>query len=339
MDPTTTSNTTTYGDYGIHIGTWTNWSHGPVFGGTLTLTKRDGAFFIAFIALFVTLVGTSFWRISCYAIHHLYSSEAARDGLHHQRQAILRNSANGASGFASFCQVLWAWRHDTHHPYRRTLPILFYTVLTISLFSVAGIFSSKISSMTGNEVLVKSSHCATLNPDVDNKLPVLLHDWFPYRTHRVLAWRNYAEQCYRKSSDQEFCKVYVKTRLPYKTDRNASCPFRDGVCRSASQNLLLDTGYLDSLHDLGLNTPPTERFLWRQMTRCAPLVTKPYEQHINVSYHKTDVVRPYTRYYYGERGDIQLFMNENYTYTYPSRIWETVVAENYVSDNQDYTLR
>lgn len=93
--------------YTIYEGVWTNWSHGRVFGSTITLNRRDGGLLISFIALFVTLVSTAFWRILCFAIHHYLSSEAPRDALYHQQQAILLNSANGGSGLWSLSQMLW----------------------------------------------------------------------------------------------------------------------------------------------------------------------------------------------------------------------------------------
>ena len=70
----------------VYLGLWINHSYGKIRGVTLTLTRRDGGLLIAFFALFVTIAGTEFWRISCFAIHHLLSSEHPRDGIYHQRQ-------------------------------------------------------------------------------------------------------------------------------------------------------------------------------------------------------------------------------------------------------------
>lgn len=47
-------------EYPIHLGFWTNWSHGRVKGATITLTHRNGALLTAFLALFVAFAGTSF---------------------------------------------------------------------------------------------------------------------------------------------------------------------------------------------------------------------------------------------------------------------------------------
>lgn len=55
--------------YSAYTGVWTNWSHGRIFGLTLTLSHRNGAFLTAFLALFVTFVGTCFWRITKFALH------------------------------------------------------------------------------------------------------------------------------------------------------------------------------------------------------------------------------------------------------------------------------
>lgn len=44
---------------GVHIGFWTNWNWGPIFGATITMTTRNGALLIAILALFSSLAGTS----------------------------------------------------------------------------------------------------------------------------------------------------------------------------------------------------------------------------------------------------------------------------------------
>lgn len=54
-------------DYPVFLGVWTNWSlGGRVTGSTITLTHRNGALLIAFIALFVTFSGSRLWRILRY---------------------------------------------------------------------------------------------------------------------------------------------------------------------------------------------------------------------------------------------------------------------------------
>jgi hypothetical protein len=61
-------------DGDIYLGVWTNWRHGAVGGLTITLTRRDGGLLTAFLALFVGVVGTCFWRLSCFVLHWYLSS-------------------------------------------------------------------------------------------------------------------------------------------------------------------------------------------------------------------------------------------------------------------------
>src|SRR5689334_19332660 len=97
-------------DHLIYRGVWTNWSHGKVLGSTLTLTQRDGNLLVAFLALFVAYAGTSFFHLTCFVLHYIFSSrnspkistkepcKATHHALYHQRQAILRNSSGPTDG-------------------------------------------------------------------------------------------------------------------------------------------------------------------------------------------------------------------------------------------------
>lgn len=70
----------------VHLGTWTNWSRGPILGATLTLEPRYGLLLLSFTATFVAFVASRFWRIMSLALHRIYSTPEPRDALHHQRQ-------------------------------------------------------------------------------------------------------------------------------------------------------------------------------------------------------------------------------------------------------------
>lgn len=70
-------------DNPVYTGIWVNWSHGRIEGATITLTHRDGGLLTAFIALFVTIVASSFWRLFCFAAHlKLSAMDAPQDGLY-----------------------------------------------------------------------------------------------------------------------------------------------------------------------------------------------------------------------------------------------------------------
>lgn len=267
--------------YGIHTGFWIDWSQGRILGSTITLTSRNGAMLVAFLALFVSFVGTSIWRILCYGLHLHYSREAAQDGLYHQRQAILRNSANGTSGTWSLVQVLWAWNREkaAGRPYQRILPALGLAICCICAAGVAGTFSSRVTTAMGNNVLLADPNCTISTDDseaiADNIRLILAH-----MNEQGAQWTNWAERCYTNSTSYGNCKQFVKDKLQPTITRNASCPFPGDVCHTinGSGSMILDTGLLNSHDDLGINAPEDERILYRQLTSCAPLVTEDYQE-------------------------------------------------------------
>ncbi|KAK8099910.1 hypothetical protein PG999_010284 [Apiospora kogelbergensis] len=143
----------------VYLGPWTNWSRGSVMGATLTLTREQGNLLIAFTALFVPFVASRFWRVFAILFHQCYSRSDPRDAIHHQRQVVLRNSSSPESGLFSFIRLLWAWRRTTtpNRPWLRVLPVALFSSFSICAFTVAGGFSSMIS--TAGEVLLRGDDC------------------------------------------------------------------------------------------------------------------------------------------------------------------------------------
>ncbi|KAH8893025.1 hypothetical protein GQ53DRAFT_646127, partial [Thozetella sp. PMI_491] len=102
--------------YLVHLGVWTNWSYGRVYGSTITLTKENGAFLLSFIAFYVTIVGYHLWRIIGFSLHRFLSTPTSEDGLHHQRQVILRNSSSPLDVAWTLLRVALAWKKVARHP-------------------------------------------------------------------------------------------------------------------------------------------------------------------------------------------------------------------------------
>jgi hypothetical protein len=68
----------------------------------------------------------------------------------------------------------------------------------------------------------------------------------------------------------------------------------------------MDTGFLNSQHDFGINAPPKDRILYRRMTTCAPI----YDLDFSSLYN--DSVKGETLLIYaGNNGPIS-----NYTFKY-----------------------
>ncbi|KAN0073231.1 hypothetical protein V8E54_008451 [Elaphomyces granulatus] len=181
----------------IHVGFWTNWSHGRIAGATYTVTNRDGYFLIAFLASFITFVGTCFWRIISFIAHQYFSREDAQDAIY----------VSPTSSY--FPQLKLKWRRS-----------LSATSLAVGL------------------------------------------------------------ACYGINTFTKDCTAYTRQSLPFNITRGTACPFsgQDIICRNVSGNIRIDTGFINSHFDLGINAPPENRFLLRLVTECAPLLNDGYTQ-------------------------------------------------------------
>ncbi|KAL0253245.1 hypothetical protein SLS55_010217 [Diplodia seriata] len=210
------------------------------------------------------------------------------------------------------------------------VPLLMFTITCLSCFGVAGIFSSRIATSTGSQVLVSSPACGRLDSSLETNATLYSTIYAPYNRKQGVDSVNYAQDCYTNVSSVEACKRYVKPQLPWSTNRNASCPFGGGICRDEFGNLELDSGYIDSNDHLGHNDPPEMRFRYRHLLKCAPLITEGYRQQYTYTSEGRD--SQYMRYYYG-KGIVS-----DHTYEYPMPSVREFHDQNFTSAYQDYTL-
>ena len=335
------ANSATGIDYPIHLGIWTNWSQGNrISGSILTLSHRNGALLTAFLALFVTFTGSRLWRIICFFLHQLLLSRATpQDGLYHQRQVILRNSIDEKATFLSLVRILWAWRSRSIRPCFRVLPLVVFSAFIAAAFALSSIFSSKISSSMGNEVLLSSSQCGTFSQNTlisaQAEDELLANVFNPWLSERISLYANYAQRCYINDTNAGDCRgPYVKEYLPSIVDRNASCPFADKICRNAQGNLKIDTGYLNSQTDLGFNTPSDLQFNLRILTHCAPLESEGYKKIVNYSNDK-----PYSQYFYGPQSSHTHQNQSFFTYEMPQQSIEETEWEYIFALSPQYRIR
>jgi hypothetical protein len=307
----------------VYLGVWINWSRGQVLGSTLTTTQKNGALLVAFVALFTTFVCARLWRIFCFASHHAFSDPNPQDAVYHHRQAVLKNADNATAGLISWYQLIQAWRKVGGRPFRRVLPLAMLTLLMAVTFTAASLLSSRIASAMGQEVLVRGTCGVNVlghyiagqdkNPAVETS-PTFFTVLLPFLAQRLVAYSNYALSCYASNKNTVGCNTFVKDQLPFTSDRSAGCPFSPELCLLTDGNLFLDTGYLNSHSDLGMNARSNERFLYRRTTHCAPLVTEGYRRSVNIS--DSGIIRPYTEYAYGPYTKADA--NSNITYSYPN---------------------
>jgi hypothetical protein len=73
------------------------------------------------------------------------------------------------------------------------------------------------------------------------------------RTTKLEDASNYALQYYSATGAKHLeCASAVKRQLPLLAQQNATCPFDRTIC-TQDKNVLLNTGYLDSHADFGIN--------------------------------------------------------------------------------------
>ncbi|GAW18725.1 hypothetical protein ANO14919_082060 [Xylariales sp. No.14919] len=281
--------------YPVYLGIWTNWSRGQVLGCTLTLERREANLLIALTAFFVAFVSTRFWRIVCFAFHRHYATSDKRDVVYHQRQAILRNSYSAESGVQLLLQLIWTTRSSRSRFYLILLVLV--ASICIAAFTVAGGLSSQISTAVGTEVLINSQNCGCLdgrklgNVSGQADLGLVLDGDV---AEKVDAAATYAQQCYANSTAGTLdCGRYNSRALKSIIQNDAPCPFKEELCRSSSANLRIDSGFIDSHEDLGLNARIEDRILIRYVLHCAPINTQNYTSQINTS------IGTLTAYHYG----------------------------------------
>jgi hypothetical protein len=250
---------------------------GQVLGKTLTITQSQGYLLVVFLGLFVKFAGDQVWQILRFVLHQHRSSDKPQDGLYYQTQAILRNSPIGIGISWKFAQLLRTWSPKSHQAQRRTLPYMVYGLFHVAAIGVAGLFSSRVVSMN-DTALVRSSSCGWMAEPVKD-YNLLWSDRIQLETfvslystlHRnIKTSAEYARICYDNTSTiSTICQQYSRSHLEPKINFTATCPFTEDLCLGDA--IHIDTGYIDSHEDLGINGQPSDRIQFRKETTCAPI--------------------------------------------------------------------
>jgi hypothetical protein len=274
-------------NYQIYTGVWTNQVYGPIRGLTLTLTAGDGVVLVAFLAVYVSIVGSYFWGLFGSILFRCNSSPLA-DGLQHQHQVILRNASSGGSASWQFLKTGWAWRKSgVRNSVFRSM--IFATIAGISVlgFTAAGIFSSRITGSSSEVLLKRSPLCGdyelfgsfgytrntTPISDQDYNVAYALRQG--YLSSTALQASAYAKQCSAlQQSNNGFCTPIMRRPITFNTTITSECPFGDNIC--TNETLHMDSGMIDSLLDLGINSQGEDRMAAQIVTSCAPIKTEGY---------------------------------------------------------------
>ncbi|KAF2666860.1 hypothetical protein BT63DRAFT_321076 [Microthyrium microscopicum] len=323
----------------VHLGFWTDYSHSGAQKYSLTLTTGHGNLFIAFIAIFVSLTGSYIWDIFRFASHQLLSRHTGQNVIYHQRQVALCNAGSPVSGFWKFWDLSLGWRkHKQSRIFTNFFPFLAASFILNAGFHVAGVFSSRIAMSNGVEVLLRGDSCGLIVVNTSNANPTSDYaSQVAFQSRRIMSSYTYAQQCYdNNGSFQQACPTFPKPSLPYTITRNMSCPFpgQGDICRNNS-GITLDSGFLNSQSDLGINTKPEQQFSFRTTMECIPIQHENYTalQSLNGTLNST---RTYVNFLYGyasQYGNASVIGNK--TYQYPAE-WPSADPTRYA--NIEYSL-
>jgi hypothetical protein len=261
----------------IYTGPWINWSRGLVLGSTITLSARNGAILTAFIATFVTIVGAQLWKILCFILHQSRASQEPEDGLYHQQQNVFRNSNTPGGAAWSFMLQSWYWRGRARHSTLRSLPWALFSILYIVIFAVLSVFgSSEAAKAAGRDRLIRDSQCGYWSMDGSETGQGSFEAKLLRDSQNAAA---YARDCYDGDIDPLKCNTYATPHIKW-DGKKADCPFKDGICYP-NNTYQMDTGLMDSHHDLGINAPQEERLKYRRVTTCSILKGQGYANDNN----------------------------------------------------------
>ncbi|KAF2461748.1 hypothetical protein BDY21DRAFT_66 [Lineolata rhizophorae] len=300
----------------VYTGFWVDRTKDPVEGATITISEDKSTLLVAFLAIYVQTSGAHFWNLCCFLFFQLRSTTKPRDGLHHQQQAVLRNSGTDANAVWLFVETGWRWRHSVRRPFLRTLPWVSSALLHLLAFTAAGLFSSRVTS-AHSRVLLDPGTCGPwANPFArgtptteENQVERL--DFIAHTLRDYSAAAEVADICYNMTEAKEDCNAFGPSDMEWTLVVDDSCPFAPEIC-ATDQTATFDSGFINSHDTLGINAPPEDRVTHRKVMECSTLQRDGYmtdwHQLPNVTLTTTNTLQDrsqewFLEFYYGRNLD------------------------------------
>ncbi|KAI1610948.1 hypothetical protein EDD36DRAFT_420972 [Exophiala viscosa] len=314
----------------VHEGFWADWSKGGTWGLTWTLCPMHGNILTNVLALYFAILGVRLWVIVRYTLHQITSQSELLTPHLHNEQLILRNAHSGLATARLMLGLACTSRRSSGRPSFRSYSIGLFAIIYAFSFMAGDVLSnfaiSVGSTNGGSPVLWRSPRCGVWNEtylEIVNNGDFLDEEEFSQtveytakRASDVQRSLEYAQECYLNSSstNSSTCHTFKTRNLAWQTDLG-SCPFSSQLCHQDSETFVLDTGYIDSHDDLGINATPDNRLKYRRKTTCAVLNDTAHIKGwdgsvVNSSSPKPSPDAAYA--YYGE----SLYKNTDFTYSY-----------------------
>ncbi|KAJ3536612.1 hypothetical protein NM208_g6647 [Fusarium decemcellulare] len=259
----------------VTVGVWTDYSRTGILAKVLTLSNRDATVLVAFLATLVSIVGVRSWRITRFILFMAFTSKLApqvdlgeemtRSQILAQH-VILRNSetANGAVFSLLGCSF-------SKSPHRvKTFFLSLLALVHGAVFIALSILTSQI--VLGRTVVSRpTASCgqwttsSSYNGTDQYLASMELH------LNGTEDADNYVQNCYfeTRTSGIFQCERLVSQSIPFSVSHNASCPFKNDICRNAS-SFAMDTGNISLAH-LGINTKLADQLYFRRRSVCSIL--------------------------------------------------------------------
>ncbi|KAK5551959.1 hypothetical protein LTR46_010076 [Exophiala xenobiotica] len=330
----------------IFQGLWTDWSQGSIWGLTWTLNPTHATILTNSLTLFVAIAGMQLWTIIRFVLHQMVtSSETMRTPHLNSEQVILRNASSDIATARHMLSLAWSSRRkSTGRRSLRSYAIGLLALIYSISFMTAGIFSNRAVSAAsangGSAVLSKSKRCGVWNQTYANTVvfgaDFVNEDEFALYTqyaakvaHDIQLSLEYAQECYLSQASTQIlspvnqpppgnvsslCRTFKSPKLTWK-DGTGSCPFQPDMCQNKSEVIVLETDYIDSHKDLGINARPRDRLGYQRRMKCAALAGTGNIQGWNGSLANSSAPRPdpATAFaYYGP----SLYKDTDFTYSY-----------------------
>jgi len=274
----------------------------------LTVSPAAGPYIIALSALFVRTVMSHIWTLLCLAMHQLRATKAPRSGFYHQIQALLSGSPDSATTLLVLLKMMWRWRLKPVGVLRGSAPIVVAAILHLLLLTAAALLSSKALA-AGDEVLVRGNTCGWMSSGPADTGPMteieqLDSDLAAYNFGRYTAFQSlkYVQACYNTTSitDLATCRFYASSSLTSAVNLDRPCPFSNTSVCAAPRAIQVDTGFIDSDGDLGINAPTDSHIRFRKLLTCVPTLV---EEQFSSNWTNTpppglDVAGDAFKYYY-----------------------------------------
>ena len=276
------------GSHAVYRGFWRDQDQGLVQGATLTLTNREAAALLAFLAIVVTFAANRSFKICRFGLHRLFHPSAAGTDsgtwAKRRRQVILRNSETAGGALLSLLETAISEGFRSPVSARASVLLKLFVIAHWLAFIASGILTSRI--IVGRTVVSRvTSTCGrwmAMDPPSSDSTEEL-YEWQSATNelwlNGTLDAQNYVQNCYDDDqSTRGFfdCTKFVKRSLPHSEEHNVTCPFEQGFCLAGENSAFaMDTGNI-SFSSLGINKLHAKDLSVRRRSTCAVVDSLPF---------------------------------------------------------------